>query len=126
MVWSHSIAFVPLESTPTICGGPGAFVPAPAQRQGHRVRVVRTEDRLERSLESLERNGLMISKLYAKAWSTALTPTQHGWVSSIASAATIPVLSLASIGAMVGSAVAQQVPEDVYDKISNIGKPKEP
>jgi hypothetical protein len=74
------------------------------------------------AIESLERNGLMINELYAKAWTTALTPTQSGWASSIASAGMIPVLSLASIGAMVGSAVAQQVPDEVYDKVSNLGK----
>jgi len=38
----------------------------------------------------------------------------------------IPVLSLASIGAMVGSAVANQVPEDVYDKVSGLGKSDKP
>jgi hypothetical protein len=53
-----------------------------------------------------------------------LHPTEYGWPSSIASAAAIPVLSAASLGHMVGSAVVQQLPSDLFDSISNFGKPK--
>jgi hypothetical protein len=55
-----------------------------------------------------------------------LHPTEHGCASSIARAATIPVLSAASLGQMVGSAVVQQLPSDLFDSISNLGKPKKP
>jgi pyridoxal biosynthesis lyase PdxS len=78
----------------------------------------------EEAVESLERAGHTINGLYMRAWDTALHPTDHGWPSSIASAAAIPVLSAASIGQMVGSAVVQQLPSDLFDKLSNFGKPK--
>lgn len=80
----------------------------------------------EEAVERLDRAGHMINDLYARAWTTALNPTTHGWANSIASAGMIPVLSLASVGQMVSSAVAQQVPADVYDKISSFGKPDKP
>jgi hypothetical protein len=80
----------------------------------------------EEAVESVERAGHTINGLYARAWDTALHPTEHGWPSSIASAAAIPVLSAASIGQMVGSAVVHQLPSDLFDSISNFGKPKKP
>lgn len=75
----------------------------------------------EDAVASLERTGNQINDLYSRAWSTALYPTQHGWGPSIASIVAIPVLSMASIGHMVGSAVVQQLPEEVFDKIPDIG-----
>lgn len=80
----------------------------------------------EEAVESVERAGQTINGLYVRAWDTALHPTEHGWASSIAHAAAIPVLSAASLGQMVGSAVVQQLPADLFDSISNIGKPKKP
>src|SRR4051812_41409001 len=49
----------------------------------------------EEAVEKLERAGNEINDLYSRAWSTALYPTQHGWPTSVASAAMIPVLSFA-------------------------------
>jgi hypothetical protein len=80
----------------------------------------------EEAVESMERAGHTINGLYVRAGDTALHPTEHGWASSIASAATIPVLSAASLGQLVGSAVVQQLPPDLFDSISNFGKPKKP
>ena len=80
----------------------------------------------EEAVASLEQAGLTINDLYTRAWSTALYPTQHGWGPSIACMAAIPVLSMASIGQLIGSAVVQQVPAEVFDTLSNVGKPKEP
>ena len=80
----------------------------------------------DEAVASLEQAGEMISDLYTRAWGTALYPTQHGWPASIASIAMIPVLSAASIGQLVTTAVAKQVPADVYDTISNLGNPKKP
>ena len=91
-------------------------------------KVLNPGDRVkkEEAVESVERAGQTITGLYARAWDTALHPTEHGWPSSIASIAAIPVLSAASIGQMVGSAVVQQLPNSVFDTLSNIGKPKKP
>jgi hypothetical protein len=78
------------------------------------------------AVESLERAGNTINDLYSRAWSTALYPTQHGWGPSIASIVAIPVLSIASLGHMVGSAVVQQLPPELFDKIPDVGeKPKD-
>jgi hypothetical protein len=42
----------------------------------------------------------------------------------VASVLAIPVLSFASIGRLITSAVVEQVPADVFDTVSNLGKPK--
>jgi len=78
----------------------------------------------EEAVENLDRAGEMISGLYVRAWDNALHPTEAGWATSIASMATIPVLSVASIGQMVSAAVVKQVSPNVFDTISNLGKPK--
>jgi hypothetical protein len=80
----------------------------------------------EEAVQSLEQAGEAINDLYTRAWATALYPTQHGWGQSIASIVAIPVLSMASIGRLVSSAVVQQVPAEVFDKLSGTDKPKEP
>ena len=80
----------------------------------------------EEAVADLEKLGETINDLYARAWSTALYPTQHGWGPSIASMVAIPVLSTASFGRMIASAVAEQLPASVYDSVSNIGKPNDP
>lgn len=79
----------------------------------------------EEAVESLERAGLTISDLYSRAWATALYPTQHGWPTSIACIVAIPALSMASLGQMVSAAVVSQIPPDVFDTLSNVGKPKD-
>lgn len=80
----------------------------------------------DEAVHNLEEAGYMINDLYVRAWETALYPTQHGWGRSIASIAMIPVLSAASIGQLVSTAVAKQVPSDVYDNVSNLINPKKP
>lgn len=80
----------------------------------------------DEAVQSLEQAGEAINDLYSRAWATALYPTQHGWGASIASAVAIPVLSMASIGRLVGSAIVQQVPPEVFDKLSGDEKPKDP
>lgn len=80
----------------------------------------------EDAVESLERAGTTINDLYARAWGTALYPTQHGWGPSIASIAAIPVLSLASLGHTIGTAVVQQLPPELFDKVPTGKKPDEP
>jgi hypothetical protein len=80
----------------------------------------------EEAVEGMERAGHTIHDLYARAWSTALYPTEHGWAASIACVVAIPALSMASLGHMVGAAVVQQIPPDVFDTVSNLGKPKDP
>jgi hypothetical protein len=72
----------------------------------------------EEAVESLDRAGNTISDLYTRAWSTALYPTQHGWGTSLACMAAIPVLGMASIGQMVSAAVVQQLPPEVFDTLS--------
>jgi hypothetical protein len=69
----------------------------------------------EEAVENLERAGETISGFYVRAWDNALHPTEVGWATSIASMAAIPVLS---------AAVVKQVSPNVFDTISNLGKPK--
>lgn len=80
----------------------------------------------EDAIESVERAGNTIHDLYARAWSTALYPTEHGWGPAIASIGAIPLLSVASIGQMVGKAVVEQLPPGVFEKIPDFGKPDKP
>jgi hypothetical protein len=82
--------------------------------------------RKDEAVQKLDEAGEAINDLYTRAWATALYPTQHGWGSSIASIVAIPVLSMASLGRLVSSAVVQQVPPEVFDKISGNNKPNEP
>lgn len=78
------------------------------------------------AVETLERAGHTINDLNARAWATALYPTQHGWGPSIASMAAIPVLNLAALGHIIGTAVVHQLPAELFDKLPDIDKPKEP
>jgi hypothetical protein len=98
-------------------------VPATILKEGPNARG---QMKKEEAVESVERAGQTINGLYVRAWDTALHPTEHGWPTSIASAAVIPVLSAASLGHMVGSAVVQQLPSNLFDSISNFGKPNKP
>jgi hypothetical protein len=81
--------------------------------------------RKDEAVQNLEQAGEAINDLYSRAWATALYPTHHGWGASIASIVAIPVLSMASIGRLVSSAVVQQVPEKVFDTLSGPDKPSD-
>jgi len=84
--------------------------------------LVKKED----AVNKLDRAGMAINDLNASAWNTALNPTRYGWASSIFSIATIPVLSAASIGHLVTSAVVKQVDPGTFEKLTKFpgGKPK--
>ena len=75
----------------------------------------------EDAVNKLENAGQKIHSLYGSAWNTALHPTRYGWASSIVSLASIPVLSAASIGHMVTSAVTSQINPDTFEKITTLG-----
>lgn len=70
------------------------------------------------AVDRLDRAGNKINDLNATAWNVALNPTRHGWASSIFSAATIPILSAASIGQLVGSAVVKQINPDTFERLT--------
>ena len=72
------------------------------------------------AVDKLDRAGHAINDLNASAWNTALNPTRYGWVSSIFSAATIPILSAASIGQLVGSAVVKQINPDTFERLTEL------
>ena len=78
----------------------------------------------EDAVSRLERTGENISGLYASAWNTALNPTQYGWASSILSMASIPVLSAASIGHLVTSAVVKQVDSNTFERLTEFPRDK--
>jgi hypothetical protein len=72
----------------------------------------------DEAVDKLDRAGFTINDLNARAWNTALNPTSHGWASSILSLATIPVLSAASIGHLVSSAVVKQIDAKTFERIT--------
>jgi len=72
--------------------------------------------------EKLDRMGHKINDLNASAWNTALNPTRHGWAASILSVASIPILSTASLGHLVGSAVVKQIKPETFEKITDLPK----
>jgi hypothetical protein len=77
--------------------------------------------------EKLAKAGFTINNLNASAWNTALHPTRYGWGSSLLSIASIPVLSAASLGHLVASAVTSQVNPETFEKITTLGeKPSTP
>lgn len=78
------------------------------------------------AVDKMDRLGDKISGLHASAWNTALNPTQYGWASSIFSAATIPILSAASIGQMVGSAVVKQINPDIIERLTEFPEDRKP
>ena len=75
----------------------------------------------EDAVNKLENAGNKINGLYGSAWNTALHPTRYGWASSILSIASIPVLSAASIGHMVTTAVTNQINPDTFEKLTSLG-----
>jgi hypothetical protein len=78
----------------------------------------------EDAVDRLDRAGHTINDLNASAWNTALNPTRYGWVSSIFSIATIPVLSAASIGHLVSSAVVKQINPNTFERLTEFGGDK--
>ena len=75
-------------------------------------------------VREIDEAGYTINDLYARAWNTALNPTEHGWGPSVASIVSIPVLSFASLGQRVSSAIVKQVSPGVFDSLSNLGGKK--
>jgi hypothetical protein len=78
------------------------------------------------ALNKLDQAGNTINSLYGSAWNTALNPTEHGWGKSLISVVSIPVLSFASLGHLVGSSVVKQVPDDTFEKITTLGAGEPP
>ena len=74
----------------------------------------------EDAMNQLDRAGEQIHGMHSSAWNTALNPTQYGWGSSLLGIVSIPVLSAASIGHMVGSAVVRQVPDETFEKFTTL------
>ena len=72
--------------------------------------------------DKLAKAGFTINNLNASAWNTALHPTRYGWGSSLLGIVSIPVLSAASLGHMVASAVTSQVSDDTFEKITTLGE----
>ena len=72
------------------------------------------------ALDKLDRAGEQINGMYGSAWNTALNPTRYGWGNSILGIVSIPILSAASIGHMVGSAVVRQVDDDTFEKFTSL------
>jgi hypothetical protein len=79
----------------------------------------------EDAVDQLDRAGHAINDLNASAWNTALNPTQYGWGSSILSMASIPVLSAASIGHLVTSAVVKQVSPTIIERLTEFPRDKD-
>lgn len=78
----------------------------------------------EDAQDKLARAGHAIHDLNASAWNTALHPTRYGWGSSILSIASIPVLSAASIGHLVTSAVTNQINPNTFERLTSLGGDK--
>ena len=76
----------------------------------------------EDAVNRLQETGENINGLYASAWNTAFNPKQYGWASSILSIASIPVLSAASIGHLVTSAVVNQVDSNTFERLTGGGE----
>lgn len=76
----------------------------------------------DEAVDKLDRAGRQIQDMHASAWNVALNPTVHGWGKSILGIASIPVLSAASIGHLVGSAVVRQVPDGTIEKLTEFPK----
>jgi hypothetical protein len=80
----------------------------------------------DEAVAAIERAGVTINDLNARVWTTAFNPSEHGWGQSLLSLAAIPIVNAASIGQLVTSVVVKEVPESVFDTVSNLGGKKEP
>ena len=72
----------------------------------------------EDAVDQLERAGHTINDLSASAWNTALHPTEHGWASSLLGLVSLPVLSAASLGQLVSTAVVKQINKDTFERLT--------
>lgn len=70
------------------------------------------------AVDKLDEAGRRIHDMHASAWNVGLNPTVHGWGKSLLGIASIPVLSAASIGHLVGSAVVNQIGADTFEKMT--------
>ena len=78
-------------------------------------------------VEKLDQAGRKIHDMHASAWTVGLNPTTHGWGRRLLGIVSIPVLSAASIGHLVGSAVVNQVGADTFEKLTEFpGGKKDP
>ncbi len=77
------------------------------------------------AVAAIDRFGMEISDLNSRVWSTALNPSTHGWGSSLLSVAAIPIVNAATIGQLVTSVIVKEVPESVFDTVSNLGGKKD-
>jgi hypothetical protein len=80
----------------------------------------------DEAVAAIERAGVTINDLNARVWTTAFNPSEHGWGQSLLSLAAIPIVNAATIGQLVTSVVVKEVPESVFDTVSNLGGKKEP
>jgi hypothetical protein len=73
------------------------------------------------AVEALDNVGRAIGDVSARMWSTALSPNEHGIGASLLSVAAIPIVSTAAFGQMLTSVVVREIPEGVFDSVSNLG-----
>jgi len=75
----------------------------------------------DEAISAVDRFGETIGDLNARVWSTAFNPREHGWGQSLLSIAAIPIVNAATIGQLVTSVIVKEVPESVFDSVSNLG-----
>jgi hypothetical protein len=75
----------------------------------------------DEAISAIDRVGETINDLNARVWSTAFNPSEHGWGQSLLSIAAIPIVNAATIGQLVTSVIVKEVPESVFDTVSNLG-----
>jgi hypothetical protein len=73
------------------------------------------------AIDKLDQAGQTIHGLNTSAWNTALNPDRYGWGATIFSIASMPVLSAASLGHLVTSAVVKKMNPDTFEKITGLG-----
>jgi hypothetical protein len=78
----------------------------------------------DEAVQAIDDIGHTIHDLNSRMWTTALNPRENGWPASILSVAAIPITNAASIGHLVTSFVVKEIPDGVFDSVSNFGKPK--
>jgi hypothetical protein len=77
------------------------------------------------AVDAIDQAGQTIHDLNARAWTTALNPTQNGWGPALLGVVAIPVMNLASIGHLVTSAVVRQVSPGVIETVTELGRKKD-
>ena len=75
----------------------------------------------DEAVSAIDRFGETIGDLNARVWSTALNPRENGWGKTLLSIAAIPIVNAATIGQLVTSVIVKEVPESVFDTVSNLG-----